>query len=309
MGFSTIRHCLLCASDRAEVVETFPDPKANIPLFSVLKCSDCGLLYTDPQPSLEVIAQYYEEDYSSWHLTSSRGTHFGSAWHRWTFCHHFGYPQFCDELPFFKRLFTRAMSYFHSETAVVPRGLRGGRLLDVGCGSGQFLGLMAHLGWSVTGVEPSPKACQMAAARWGIKPINGWIEDVKDGSFDVVSMIGVIEHLHDPLDALRKVRQLLGPNGSLLLTTHDIPGPGPRLFGKKWVGWEVPQHLYFFDRSTMTSMLKKAGFKSVNVTGHFRSIDLFNTVSPGRKEKYATFFLSRAFKAIGLAGGMIVEAR
>lgn len=303
------QHCLLCASDRADIVETFPDPKAHVSCFKVLRCSDCGLLYTDPQPSRDVIAQYYEEDYSSWHLTSSRGAHFDAPWQRWTYCHYFGYRQFCDKLEFFKRAIIRAMSYFHSEITTVPVGSHLGKLLDVGCGSGQFLSLMAHLGWAVTGVEPNPLACRMASKRWGITPINGWIEDVTNETFDVISMIGVIEHLYDPLDTLRKARQLLKPGGTLFLTTHDIPGPGPKLFGKNWVGWEVPQHLYFFNQATMTSLLTKAGFKSIRIRRHFRSIDLFNTVSPGTKERYATFFLSRVFKALHLAGGMIVEAR
>jgi SAM-dependent methyltransferase len=300
--------CLLCGSEAFDVIEMFPDPKEHVAAYYVCRCGLCRFLYTYPQPSREIIGQYYEQDYSSWHLTTKRGAFFDSSWQQWTYCHHFGYRNFCNHISVLKRAVASVMSYFHSQIVTVPRGDNLGKLLDVGCGSGQFLALMTHLGWDVLGVEPDSSACRMAAERWGIVPINGWIEDVAERDFDLVSMIGVIEHLYDPVDTLRKIRGLLKPGGKVFVTTHDISGPGPRLFGKHWVGWEVPQHLYFFDQNSMMAALNKAGFKRVKFNRHFRSIDLFNTTKIGQRERYTVFLFSRLFVALGLSGGMVVEA-
>ncbi len=302
------RTCLICDCAEYVIAERFPDPKCFVPSYAVCRCSNCGFLYTDPQPPPDLIGQYYESDYSSWHLTSRPSKHRDSHWYRWTYFKYLGYEQLRTELNLFHRLASVVLGSFYAHSAVAPRGDKLGTLLDVGCGSGQFLGLMSHLGWTVSGLEPSPVACRLAAERWGIEPINGWIEDVSARDFDVVSMCGVIEHLHDPLDSLRKIRALLKPGGRVFITTHDISGPGPRLYGTHWVGWEVPQHLYFFDQNSICKILEKAGFHSVRIRKYFRTIDLFNTLQPGRLARYSKFFLSGLFLVLGLNGGLIVEA-
>ena len=301
--------CSLCCHEvAASVTQQFKDPKGNFDHFEVLRCHSCGLLFTHPRPDKDILSQYYEDDYSSWYTAKNIGGHFNSSWHNWTFSRYFGYEKFRQNLSPIRRLVAISMSMFHSRIVTIPQKGDGGKLLDIGCGSGQYLNLMRHLGWEVRGVEPSAIACKLSRERWGIEPKQGWIEDISERDFDIVTMIGVIEHLENPVDALRKIRSILKPGGRLFLTTHDISGPGPKLFGENWVGWEVPQHLFFFDKRTIHLTMELSGYRNITVKGHFRSIDIFNTTSPNRFMRYVTFFASAILEKMGLCGGLVVEA-
>lgn len=142
----------------------------------------------------------------------------------------------------------------------LPRAAPGARLLDVGCGNGQFLLTAGALGWEAWGIEPDPHA--VAAARSaGLRVEQGGLPEtgMPDAYFDVVTMDHVLEHLHDPVAALREVRRILKPRGILWIATPNLDSLGSRRFGPHWRGLEPPRHLVLLTPSSLELVCVRAG--------------------------------------------------
>lgn len=143
----------------------------------------------------------------------------------------------------------------------LPKVWPGARLLDVGCGSGAFLDHARSIGWQVMGVDFDPQAVSNARVR-GLDVRAGGIEAVEDqvGSFDVVTISHVIEHVPDPAQLLKAAFRLLKKDGMLWLETPNIDAFGHARFGPYWRGLEVPRHLVVFSRTGLFDLMHKAGF-------------------------------------------------
>jgi len=152
----------------------------------------------------------------------------------------------------------------HLSLNTVKRFVRSGRLLEVGVSTGYFLNA-ARVDYEVTGLEPSDWACRIARERFGLAVYPETLESSRrfaPGSFDVVAMIDVIEHLSDPRAAVRRAVELLRPGGLLYLVTPDIGSLSARLLRGYWWGLR-PAHLYYFDQSTIGRLLDSEGLEMV----------------------------------------------
>jgi 2-polyprenyl-3-methyl-5-hydroxy-6-metoxy-1,4-benzoquinol methylase len=140
-------------------------------------------------------------------------------------------------------------------------GVAGPRLLDVGCYAGIFLEIAAGHGWQAWGVEPSEWAAEEARRR-GLNVITGTLSTagLPPGTFDVVTLWDVVEHLTDPRAELEGVNRLLRPGGLACIHTIDVGGLLPRVMGPRWP-WLMEMHLYYFSRRTMASLLERTGFQ------------------------------------------------
>jgi 2-polyprenyl-3-methyl-5-hydroxy-6-metoxy-1,4-benzoquinol methylase len=153
----------------------------------------------------------------------------------------------------------------------------GGRLLDVGCGTGNFLAQMRERGaWKVFGLDVNQKAVRYARQRLQIEAFCGTLTDAQYPSafFDVVTLWNVLEHLHSPIRTLEEVRRVLRPGGALILSVPNSRSMDARLFGPHWIGLDPPRHLYTFDQRTLRLLLAQAGFRILevgHVTGSYHS--------------------------------------
>jgi SAM-dependent methyltransferase len=135
------------------------------------------------------------------------------------------------------------------------------RVLDVGCGSGRMaLALQRALPWHVTGIEQDRAAAE-AAATQGLDVHVGTLEDFEpDERFDVVLLIHVLEHMPDPLPSLLRARELLRPDGRLVVALPNAGSIERRAFRRHWDGWDIPRHVHHFDRRSLRNTLEQAGF-------------------------------------------------
>lgn len=138
----------------------------------------------------------------------------------------------------------------------------GQKLLDVGCGNGDYLSLASEVGWKVKGVEPDPKALKVARAR-GLEVVQGSLEEIANAGelFDVITMSHVIEHVHDPVNFVKLAYKCLQPGGILYIDTPNIESWGAKRFGKNWRGIETPRHLVLFSQSGLENILSQASFR------------------------------------------------
>jgi 2-polyprenyl-3-methyl-5-hydroxy-6-metoxy-1,4-benzoquinol methylase len=221
--------CRICTS--ADI-----QPQFTLFNYNVMRCAQCTGEFLEPQPTDETLAQIYTADY------------FFARDHEADRQRH----------AYLKKATARKTLAFLSRP-VVP----GTTLLDIGCGTGDFLCEAASAGYDVTGVEFSETSAATASSRVPGRIIHGSIDSAAfdDASFDVVASSDVIEHVRDPLAFSREIRRILRPGGVLLLSTPDLGSWSHRLLGQRWVEYKV-EHLFYLNRSSLTLLLRKVGFTS-----------------------------------------------
>jgi SAM-dependent methyltransferase len=229
------------------------------------RCFDCSAAFLDPRPDRRTIGRAYASYYT--HTASppaNAENGLRSALRNGYLNARYGYELTpASRLgPLVAPLFAKTRSYADRSVRNLHRRIGGGRLLDVGCGHGAFLAEMRRAGWDVHGIEPDSDAAAVARAQ--DIPVEGEpFEETSlaPGSFDAVTMNHVIEHFHDPLDALRIARRLLRPGGILWIATPNLAARGHALFGRDWIGLDPPRHLVVFTRAALASALAAASFE------------------------------------------------
>ncbi len=137
-----------------------------------------------------------------------------------------------------------------------------GRLLDVGCGRGDFAAGFIKHGWEVHGLDVSPSAVASARAA-GVDAVTGTLEEVPwpAMSFDVVLFSHSLEHVHDPLGDLMCAHDLLRPGGVVAVAVPDWDSRQRRIFGSCWYPLDLPRHLQHFGRNSLKAAVERAGFE------------------------------------------------
>jgi SAM-dependent methyltransferase len=221
-----------------------------------VRCLGCGLIRVDPLPEPEELSRYYDRA----HREGSYST-FVSA-------------QEVRELIARHRL------------SMVGSLVRQGRWLDLGCSSGDLVAAVEATGIEAEGLDLSMEAVERARAR-GLKVRCLPVEAFEPAhAFETVSAFDLLEHLLDPRGFLRRVRGWLRGDGHLLLTTPDVRSVYPRLLMRRhWFYYWPDEHLFYFDRSTVTRLLEEEGFEVMRISRATkpltmdyaaRSLELFN---------------------------------
>ena len=151
----------------------------------------------------------------------------------------------------------------------------GGRLLEVGCGTGDLLAGARDLGWTVTGVDFDAAAVAVARRR-GLSVREGDLaaQGFADGSFDAVTMFHLIEHVPDPRALLAECRRVLAPGGRLVVATPNPRSRCHRRFGVSWMGLDPPRHLHLFPPGTLRREAERAGFRAEEVRTTLRDAEV-----------------------------------
>ena len=162
------------------------------------------------------------------------------------------------------------MPHFHRsllhDCRHLPLPREGAQLLDLGCGSGRFLDTATGLGWDATGLDPDPLAVAAGRKR-GRKIEQGGLPatGLNSDRFDAVTMNHVVEHLHDPVAALRDVHRILKPGGNVWAATPNADSTSHRTFGPYWRGLEAPRHLAIFCSRALRLAFQDAGFVNLRL--------------------------------------------
>ena len=136
-----------------------------------------------------------------------------------------------------------------------------GRLLDVGSGRGDLGVSLAPRGWDVTGLEPSPDACEEARSR-GVRTVEGTLStargEIGDG-YDAVVFQHSLEHVAEPLDDLCAAREVLRPGGLALISLPNFGSWHARRFGSYWFHLDLPRHRSHFTAPGLEALVRRAG--------------------------------------------------
>jgi len=235
--------CSICGANR---VSFFTEKEG----FSIFRCEECGHGMVHPMP------QTTEEIYGQDYFAGAEGG--------------FGYADYdADKEPL--------RPFLDAQLREAERLLRGSarRMLDVGAATGFFLEIARNRGWEVAGVEISAFAAELARKK-GIDVKTGILaqHEFPKGAFDAVTLWDVIEHVEDPKAELSRVREVLAPEGLLIMTTPNFTSLYARLLGKKWHAIVPPEHLHYFTFKSMDRLLADSGFEAISITAPVKSFTL-----------------------------------
>ncbi|MDO8619148.1 MAG: class I SAM-dependent methyltransferase [Candidatus Daviesbacteria bacterium] len=151
----------------------------------------------------------------------------------------------------------------------------GGKLLEIGCAHGYFL-KSAQKYYQCFGIDLNPEVTAVTKKNTNAKIFTGdfLTQKFPKNYFDIVCMFDTIEHLKYPEKYLKKVNEILKPNGFIVIETGDIDSLVAKLQGKGWRLIMLPDHLQYFSKSSLIKLLTNSGFKirQVNLVGFFRTI-------------------------------------
>ena len=158
------------------------------------------------------------------------------------------------------------------------RSLNNLAVLDVGCFTGDFLYCMHQQGADVYGIEYQQQAAKIANQKLPGKIINA---DVLNDSFslplsefDIITLLGVVEHIVDPVRLIERVIPLLKKNGLLMIQTPNSSSTLARLMGKYWLPYTPVEHIHLFSTKSLEIILKRTGFENVNVKAHWKTLSV-----------------------------------
>lgn len=267
--------CNLCGKDDTEHVLTGKDLYNNLPgMFQVVKCKDCGFVYTNPRPFGEELMKFYPDSSGYFNPAASTAAVSGGTEPKLTRAYLSTYRGYKndDGQGKLSLLSATVLSPFlkkNMDIEGIPYYVKDGRLLEVGCSYGLFLNRMKSLGWEVTGIEPNESAAEIGKRQMGLNIIPGTFEEAAlDEKYDAIVMRMVLEHIDDPSAALKKAHDLLSDGGQLIVIVPDFSGIEFRLFSEHCYALQVPCHLNHFTPDTIRKFSEKCGFRVERIVHH-----------------------------------------
>ena len=230
--------CPLCQSSAIKKRFACVDEFATGEQFDIFECTACGLAFTQNVPDEKEIDRYYESPTYISHSNTSKG--------------------FVNRVYHIVR---RIMLQKKARKVEKLTGLKSGKLLDYGAGTGHFARLMETRGWSVTAIEKNGKARELALKEFGFEMQSvEALSTIKDKGLDVVTMWHVMEHIQEPDKMWDELHRILGDKGIAIIAVPNSASYDALKYKEYWAAYDVPRHLWHFTPGTIAQWGEKHGF-------------------------------------------------
>ncbi|RYH76228.1 class I SAM-dependent methyltransferase [Flavobacteriaceae bacterium 144Ye] len=202
--------------------------------FQLVHNEELDMLETIPQPSANTLSEYYKsEDYIS--HTDSKRNWFEKAYH-----------------------FVRGMALKRKLKLINSFPVSGKTILDVGCGTGDFLQTAKNNSWNVYGIEPNEKARAIANSKTRNQVFDtNTLQEFESGAFDVITLWHVLEHLPNLETEIQNLNRLLKPNGRLVIAVPNFKSYDAKHYNAFWAAYDVPRHLWHFSQTSISKLFSK----------------------------------------------------
>lgn len=231
------KKCPWCESQKTQIHLWVKDEFLSKEDFQIHECHNCGLLFTEPRPSKDKIGEYYKsEEYYS-HQENKKGV----------------IPNLYECI---KRINLKR------KWQMATKNRQTGKVLDIGCGVGDFIHIMEEKGWETTGIEPSEDAKKIARKRVKAKILAPEdIDKLNDESQDLITMWHVLEHVDDLKTEVHHLHRLLKKGGRLVLALPNFQSFDAQYYKQFWAAYDVPRHLNHFCKRSITKIFSNSGLK------------------------------------------------
>ena len=233
--------CPVCGAANWKSIFDCKDFSISQQQFSLAECENCSLRITVGAPDKESIGPYYKsEEYIS-HTNTNKGI--------------------------VNQLYQWVRKYMLSKKRKLIEdvsGKRVGALLDYGSGTGAFVRYMKVAGWMTTGIEPDTDARKVASEQFQIDLLEaGTLQNLQPCQFDVITLWHVLEHVHDLQLTIQKLKDLLKPDGVLIIAVPNYTSLDAYHYGPYWAAYDVPRHLYHFSPYAMEQLMNNNGLRVI----------------------------------------------
>lgn len=209
--------------------------------FEIAKCGNCGFRFTNPRPLTEELGKYYQSaDYIS-HSDTSKGI--------------------------FAGVYQKVRKYtLGRKFNLVNQFQSKGKILDIGCATGQFLHHMAKHGWETVGIEPDEKTRERAISEFNLQVFpEEELDLLKESTFNIITMWHVLEHVSDLNGRIGQIKKLLMSGGTFIAAVPNCDAYDAEKYAELWAGYDLPRHLYHFTKNDMNLLMDKFGFTIVKI--------------------------------------------
>ena len=212
--------CPICSRQEIHAELKAKDYTVSEEEFEIWECDNCSLRFTQGIPMEEEIGKYYQSESYISHSNTKKGL-FSTAY----------------------QLVRRYALKMKKTLIERDAGIKGGRLLDIGCGTGEFLDIMQQGGWKVKGLEPDEGARAQAQKLIGdhvYEPDQLFQESAP--TYDVITMWHVLEHVHELQAYVKKIREILSPDGTLFIAVPNYQSKDADTYQEHWAAYDVTRH-------------------------------------------------------------------
>lgn len=211
-------------------------------MFQLIKNNEFGFLETTPQPTADNLPGYYKsEDYIS-HTDTKRNL-FEKVYH-----------------------LVRTITLKRKLKLINSYRVKEKKLLDIGCGTGDFLEIALKNKWQVLGIEPSEKAREIANKKSNNKVFDiPRLKEFSENSFDVITLWHVLEHLPKLEEHVLILKKLLKPDGKIIIAVPNYKSYDAKHYKEFWAAYDAPRHLWHFSQSSMQKLFQKFDMSIVGV--------------------------------------------
>ncbi len=266
-----LTRCPLCGHTETETFLQSKDYSYSKEDFKIESCKSCGFKFTNPIPTEESIGNYYKSDIYISHNDSNKGLM--NKVYKW--------------------VRKRAIK---SKERIVSDLTSQKNILDIGCGTGDFLGFCKEHGWSTKGLEPDPGAREKCLSK-GIDVAN--IDELHNPNFhkvNVITMWHVLEHVYHLQRDFKRMVDLLEDNGVMVIAVPNHISYDAKKYHEFWAAYDLPIHLYHFKPKDIELLAEQHHLK-------------FERMIPMKWDAYYVSMLSESFKGrnkwLGLKTGFL----
>ena len=230
-----VKYCHICGSSSFETHIVSKDFSVSKEDFTIVKCKGCNFHFTNPRPSDKELAKYYISDHYISHNNTS------------------------------KNLFEKTYQLVRKITIrtkynLVSDFFKSGRILDIGCGTGDFLHKCNKKNWNTKGIEPSAVARKQAVENHNLDVEESTDLRKLNGEFDIITMWHVLEHVTELNNTVSEIRKLLSADGKAIIAVPNLESFDSYYYKKFWAAYDLPIHLYHFSKTSITKLFEKHGF-------------------------------------------------
>lgn len=254
LAMETVR-CALCSSDSATTILVGNDFEYGLTGdFAIDECGQCGHYYLNPRPAASEISQLYPDNYAPFEAGVAASSRI-------------------------RRIRERIAELIQFGETI--RTVDQGTLIEIGCGTGEWLERFSRNGWESTGIEPSASACATAKER-GVDVVHGTeeaLDEFEAGSFDRLHAFMVLEHTPDPIATLRRLHRVARPDATLCLSVPNFGHSSRSKYGEYWHSLHLPRHFHHFTSASIARALDASGWELDRLWYQPSLIDTWQSVS------------------------------